>query len=113
MFSAVIAECEGVVADLLGDTATLTTKIGIVRESVKVIVKTSEQAMGDDGQWSGRYANNLGNGLTDTHFIEVPIDIIDRFEGGHCVANGKRYALTMLVGENVGFNVYSAIEQLS
>lgn len=110
-FEAAIAQCEVLVADNLGSSSTLTTVLGIVREQVSVIIKTTEQVMGEDGNWSGRYAGNLGNGAAETHFVAIPIAYSDDFEGGRCVMNnGDSYALIMHAGTDIGFYVYAAVK---
>lgn len=110
-FSGAIAQCEKIVADTLGDSATLTTQLGEVVENVPVLVKTYDQAMGDEGGWSGRYAQSLGNATAESHFIQVPESYIQDFEKGRCtLATGKAYVLVQQIGVDVGFKVYAAIE---
>lgn len=110
-FSSAIAQCEQIVAETLGDGATLTTALGSVVENVPVIVKTYDQVMGDEGDWSGRYAQSLGHATAETHFIEISETYSDDFEKARCVlANGDSYVLIQQVGLNVGFKVFAAIE---
>lgn len=111
-FDNAINGCEALVADNLGSGGTLTTALGIIFENAPVIIETSEQVMGDDGNWSGRYAGNLGNGVAETHFLAIPISYSADFEHGRCVmSNGDCYDLIMQVGTDIGFHVYAAIKE--
>lgn len=110
-FDKAIQKCEAVVADNLGTPGTLITFLGVVHEAVNVIVKTADQVMGEDGNWSGRYAGNLGNGSTETHYVFIPVSVKSDFEKGSCtLANGETYTLVIQAGVDINLAVYAAVK---